>query len=529
MILDRMRAAVPWGPFDDRWYSADPSSSQTFAGFAVGPDTAARVSTVFACNSLRADTLATLPCILYRRLDNGGKERARDHRLYRVVRQRPNAWMTAADFFGFGEWHTGMRGGIVNEIRDLGRRGVELIPHHPSTVTASQLSTGRMRYEIRNPKTGEARTLLQDEALQVRDLSMNGIEGISRAALAREAIAVAAAGEAFVGGFFKNDATGRLVLEHPGTLPNKEKRDEHEQAVREAYQGWQNARRPMITYGGMKVTEIGGAKDEGFIVDPRKFQVSDVARFWRVPGFMIGLEEKSTSWGSGLGEQKQGWVDFTIRPIVTRWEQAMNRDLLFEEEQEEYFFEFLLADLLRGDLTSRTESLAVQHDHGVVSPNEWRRFENMNPRDDGDVYLETPRGAAPNRAQTPAPGPEPGPEPAATIVPAPMMADAARRIVAREGRDIRARRPDGAAARAAWYPKALAKRRDYLLSVLDPLAQLVGLDGTALADVANRVDAGAVLLLDQGHSDEGWQVMREEEVLAVITAAFQSPTVALAA
>ena len=82
-IIDRLehpsaRASVTWDPMDERWYQERPEfSASTFAGFPVGPDMAKRVSAVFSCVSLIAETLASLPCILYRRLDDDGAKNGR--------------------------------------------------------------------------------------------------------------------------------------------------------------------------------------------------------------------------------------------------------------------------------------------------------------------------------------------------------------------------------------------------------------------------------------------------------------------
>ncbi len=532
MIFDRLaqpalRADVSWTPIDDRWYSADPGAAG-FTGFPISPDTAHRVAAVFACNSLIAETLAATPCILYRRLDNGGKERARDHRLYRTVRQQPNGWMTAVDFFGFGQGHLGLRGNVVNEIRDWGDR-VELVPHHPINTTIEQLANGRMRYRIRDPKTGQERVLLQDEVLHVRDLPMDGYTGEARARLAREAIAVAAAGEAFVAGFFKNDATGRVVITHPGpAVPPVDQRDKFKQDIRTQYGGYKNSRIPMVLYGGMKAEELGKHDDGGFIIDPRKFQVADIARFWRVPLFMIGLEEKSTSWGTGIEQQKQGFVDFTMRAWFTRWQQALARDLLTEEEQEEYFFEFLLADLLRGDLKSRTDALALQKDHGVISPNEWRIIENMNPRDGGDEYQETPQGASPNRAgpgRPAAPADDDDAEEARAPL-QPLLLDAAARIAAAETREVQAhgaKAPTDPARFVAWAREYYGgQARAYATRTLSPLAEAFSLDPMTVELATDRLARTGLEHLGTQGVPVHWAEIRKSEIARVLQETFQA-------
>ncbi|KKK91830.1 hypothetical protein LCGC14_2709030, partial [marine sediment metagenome] len=140
-----------WGATDDRWYQPIDSFASTFAGFPIGPEIAKRVSAVFACLSLIAETIASMPCILYRRLDDdGAKERARDHRLYHTLRFRPNPWMTAMDLFGCGQMHAGSLGNAYQEIKDDGHT-IELHPIHPDLMTVEQLESGRLRFEPDTP------------------------------------------------------------------------------------------------------------------------------------------------------------------------------------------------------------------------------------------------------------------------------------------------------------------------------------------------------------------------------------------
>ena len=509
--------AESWGATDDRWYQPIDSFASTFAGFPIGPDTAKRVSAVFACVSLIAETVASLPCILYRRLDDdGAKERARDHRLYRTLRFRPNPWMTSMDFFGCGQMHAGLRGNAYQEIKDDGRT-VELHPIHPDLMTVEQLETGRVRYEVRHPQTGEKRTLLQDQVVHVRDLSADGFTGQARSVLAREAIGVAAAGEAFVAKFFKNDATGRLVIKHPGRL-NPEKKKEVRDDFQENYAGWANRSKMMLLTNGVDVTELGKQTASEFIVDPRKFQTSDIARFWRVPGFMIGLEEKTSSWGTGVAEMKQALITFTFKPWTDRWAQALMQALLTEEEQEEFFIEFLFADLLRGDLKSQMESYKTGREIGVWSPNDVRKKLNENPREGGDEYQDTPAGAAPNASAGQPPVPVNEQEEEARVIPEPLRADAVLRIANKEIREVkeRARKANNDPAKwTAWLEQYFEAKREYTAKVLQPLGESFGVDGWRIETMVDRIANTGVLGLADG-VPENWEDQRRMEIAAII-------------
>jgi phage portal protein BeeE len=81
-------------------------SGQTFvfgrsnAGEQVDEKAAMQIPTVYACVRLLAESIAALPLHLYRVTDdNGNKEKARDHPLYKILYRQPNPEMTAFVFW----------------------------------------------------------------------------------------------------------------------------------------------------------------------------------------------------------------------------------------------------------------------------------------------------------------------------------------------------------------------------------------------------------------------------------------------
>ncbi len=534
MIFDRMvserriGADVTWTPMDDRWYGQINQAAQTFSGFPIDANTAKRVSAVFACTSLIAETIASLPCNILRRTDAGGKEKARDHRWFPVLRRKPNAWQSRMDFFSSQTLRLCLRGNMMARILDNGRSTPQLVPFKAEHTTIEQLDSGRLRYRHHDPKTGRADVWTQDEVLHVRDLSDDGIVGEARTALAREAIAVAAAGEAFVGGFFKNDATGRLLIERP-EMQSKEKRQEFRQMIEENYAGYLNRSRAMIVSGGAKVSELGKHDDGGFIVDPRKFQVADVARYWRTPGFMIGIEEKSTSWGSGLEQQMRGYINFTLKSWADRITDALAMAIFTEDEQEEFLIEFNFDDLARGDLLTRAQSYNLFKGMGVLSPNEIREKENMGPRSGGDEYQENLSGAAPNSSgSTPSRRPPADDGEEASTIPAPLIADTVRRIVGAESRDIYQRLPADPAARVGFLASAYAGKRSYLAKILSPLFDVAGREAGLEPTLEQLVRSGQRAIVSEPANHDAWMIVRSEAVLVILEQSF-APALPVAA
>ena len=90
---------------------------------------------------------------------------------------------------------------------------------------------------------------------------------------------------------------------------------------------------------------------------------------------------------------------YCIRPWAVRFEQALHAAILSDSTQQKrtYFVELMLDGLMRGDQKSRYDAYSVGRNAGFLSVNDIRAFENMNPIDGGDRYLEPLNMQAVNR------------------------------------------------------------------------------------------------------------------------------------
>ena len=122
------------------------------------------------------------------------------------------------------------------------------------------------------------------------------------------------------------------------------------------------------------------------MLENRSFNVEDICRWFRVPPFMVGHTEKSTSWGSGLEQQGQGFATYTLKPYLDRIESAIQKKLIPVKDQFTYFAEFNLDGLLRADAEGRAKSYATGLQNGYYSRDEVRAKENMGKIPGGDVY-----------------------------------------------------------------------------------------------------------------------------------------------
>jgi HK97 family phage portal protein len=385
------------------WYGG--LGHQTATGLRVSPESAMRVAAVYACVRVVAETIASLPFIIYRRLPNGGKERATNHPLYNVLHQRPNEWQTSYEFLEMMSGHLELRGNAFARIVS-GTNGpaTQLIPLHPDRVSIYRLPNGRLKYQVRYYYTAKVEEYPQEQILHLRGLSADGLVGLSTIGVGAETIAVGLAAQEFAARFFQNDATPGGVMIHPKTLTDgAHKRIKG--SWREYFTGT-NQHGVAILEEGMTYQNIGMTNIDAQLLEARQFSRGDIASIFRVPPHKIGDLSRATF--SNIEQQNIEFGTDCIRPRLVRLERRINNDLIDPLDLgDEYFAEFQMDALLRGDLKSRYAAYSIGITAGFLTRAEARTNENLNPIPGLEEPL-TPLNlsASPNTADEPPAAPE---------------------------------------------------------------------------------------------------------------------------
>lgn len=362
------------------------------AGVAVTPGAALRVAAVYACVRIISGAVATLPLQLKRWVDTATREDASDHPLWKVISRKPNRWQTPSQFRRMQQAHILLRGNAYALIvRSMGRV-LELVPMHPDQVKCEQLDDLSLAYTFTR-KDGRKIVLPQSEVMHLVGLTLDGVHGVSPITYARETIGLALAQEEHGSNTFKNGARISNVLSHPHKL-GVEGLKFLQASLDQFRSGGENEGKDLILEEGMEVKPLAMTAEDAQWIESRKFSRSEIAMFFGVPPHMIGDTEKSTSWGTGIEQQSQGFVAYTLEDHLTTWEQTIARDL-FGEKDDQLYARFNRAALVRGDLKARMEAHAIGLQWGIYNPDEVRAIEDLNPRSDGrgDKYYDPPNTA----------------------------------------------------------------------------------------------------------------------------------------
>jgi HK97 family phage portal protein len=353
----------------------------TWSGEIVSPRTALAIGTVYACARLISQTIATLPCQLYKNDDAGRGTLARDHPLYLLLHDQPNADMTAVTFWECVVVHILLWGNAYIQIERLGTRVVALAPMVPDRLTARRNSDGSVTYFY--SWYGKVTELDETQVLHIKGFTLDGMTGLSIVGQARETLGISMAADKSAASFFRNGMKPSMVFTVDKFLPEPQ-RKRFEEETRDKLVGAINAGGWALLEGGMKAEAISMKPEDAQLLASRAFSVEEVCRWFGVQPVMIGHMEKSTAWGTGLEQMNLWFLTYTLRPLLKAIEQAIRMSLLNAGEKSTYYAEFNVDALLRADSAGRAALMKTMAENGLRTRNELRALDNVAPMDGGD-------------------------------------------------------------------------------------------------------------------------------------------------
>jgi HK97 family phage portal protein len=501
-FLDRLLRPQALGALDDRWYTSSPYVVTAYSGVNVTAGTALMASPVWACVRLIAESVATMPIIVYRRQSDGGKRRAPEHPLYDILHDDPNELQSAFAWKRFMMVQALLYGNAYSRIMPGSRGAVDrLEPIHAELMRIEHLPDGGIRYLERDQTTGQESPLNAEDVFHLPGLSLDGIGGLSLVQYARESIGLALAAQGYSAKFYSQNAQPGGVLKTPNKLTDTAYKRLAD-SWQERHSGPNNWHKPAILEEGLEWMQMGMTHQDAELIAQLDWSTADIARFFNVPLHMIQLMTKSTSWGSGIEEMSIEFVTFTLLPWLKNWEQLITKKLIVATQI--YFAEFLMDSLMRGKLSERYQAYATGRQWGWLSVNDVRRLENMNPVEDGDGYMQ-PLNMTELGEPSPAPAPRERPAGHYHL----LLYEAAMRVIRKEIAALgKACKRCGNDAEA-WAEAVREFYADHAPFVAQTLR--IGLDAAQ-----RYVDEQQAALIERGAAAmEDWETTRAADLIAL--------------
>ena len=348
-------------------------------GTDVTSESSMKFTGVLSAVSLRSELAASFPKGIYRNTKVGREEIFNDP-LYKILAYQPNPFMNAFTFWELVNTHLDLWGNAYVFISRYSGKVTGLTPVHPSKVTL-KVDGGKLYYIVSD--TGDKvldKAHSPDRFLHFKDISFDGLIGQSRIALSKKAIELGLEAEAFGLDFFKKGGNSKGVIEMEGSMG-----DEAFSTFKKRWDANADHGTPLLDTG-MKYKQLVIPPDDAQFIMSREFQLQDVARIFRVPPHLLADLSRATF--SNIEHSDIQFVKYGLRPMVKRYEHELELKLLGDDLGKKSI-RFNLDGILRGDTASRSQFYATMKQNKIMTTNEIRAHENMNPIDGGDI-LENP-------------------------------------------------------------------------------------------------------------------------------------------
>jgi HK97 family phage portal protein len=366
------RGADPRAPWGDSTPPSNGMLGSPVAGTYVNESAALQVAAVYGSVSVIADAVSTLPIDLM----SSPHRRSGTTLTPSPLITEPYAEISLEDWWTQYVASMALRGNFFGQIiaRDPQLYPTQVKPIHPDHVQVRRMPDGTVEYRF------NGKPVRTDDVFHVRNLSVpESLVGLNPIEYLRNILGLARASDMYGAAFFQNSA-------YPGgyiTVEDELDPDETAAMAKEwlqMHQGIGHAALPAVLTGGAEFKPITITPEDAQFLESRQYGASVISgQIFRVPPHMIGIVDRTTSWGTGIEQQEMGFVRNTLLAYLIKGERALTR--LHPPGQ---FVKFDLTERLRGDKLQRFTAYNLGRLGGWLNADEIRAEEDLAPIPDGE-------------------------------------------------------------------------------------------------------------------------------------------------
>ena len=349
------------------------------SGVRVDDNTALTFSAVFAAHRIISETVAVLPFRVFETA-NGRRRLADDHAVDWIMNRRANPEMSAFEFRRLLTARAVGKGNGYAEIeRDNAGRPLAMWPMNNDRVKPTRATDGRLVYEIRkNPADPKPESTLEArDVFHLRGLGDDGLVGYSVLHLAREAIGLGLAAEQFGATMFGRGLFSSGFLTFPGKLQKEAARELRQQFIENNASGPDDWNGIGLLHGGLAWEQNQMNMQDAQFLLTRKWQINDIARWFRVPSHMLNDLERATF--SNIAHQQIEFVTHTVLPWACAWECEADFKMFGQVARRNHETKLDLNKLMTADPKTRGEFYRTMRGMGVYNANKILEKEDENP------------------------------------------------------------------------------------------------------------------------------------------------------
>ena len=355
------------------------------------PKESMRVGIVYACTRLISGGIAQMPVEIYEPDQNGGRNKTMPE-LTKLINLQPAPGYSGAVFWEYVVNAMLLRGDAYAYI-DHSRNGrVKQLILLPKEAVGIEKKDGRLLYHIGvrsdlgagSSLDGQFKSYItvdQDDMLHFSNFGFDGLNAPSVInAGAMRGLSINSSMEEFSQDKFRNGALQQFAIMKGDGQWSPEQKDRIRKEFEERYgRGIESSNVPLVLDKTADIKQLSLTMEQVQLIEGREFQITDIARAFGLPSFMVNQEQKTTSFGSGVTEIGLVFLRYTLMPHIRRIEDELNRKLFLRSKN---YVRFAVDSLIRGQTAERYEAyertLGGGQKPGWMSVNDIRELENFS-------------------------------------------------------------------------------------------------------------------------------------------------------
>ena len=349
-------------------------------------------ATYFACMKVLSESIGKLPLKLQQFNDENGVTTARHHPLYRIIKERPNPYMTATTFWSTIELNRNHEGNAYALITGAGKTtNLWILPSKDVKVwydDAKIISDVPDIYYIyyKNDKkyVFSSEQILHFKASNTYD----GISGVSVRDQLNTTIQGNIKAQSLVNKMYESGFTAKAAMQYTGSLSDDN--------VKTFVAGIESYAKGELADEGIEniipiplgatLTPLNIKLADNQFIEVKQYSALQIASAFGIKPYQIGDYTKS-SYASAEAQQLSFYID-TLLYILKMYEEELAFKLLSHEEIEAgMHFKFNVAAILRADLKTQIETLSTAVGNFIYTPNEARARLDLPAKEGGDKLL----------------------------------------------------------------------------------------------------------------------------------------------
>lgn len=362
---------------DEGQQTGTSGGASTDSGISVTDERALKVSAVWACAQYITNSVVSLPLNFYEKTANGRKELTKHH-LIDLLHTSPNALMKPRDFRKAMTLQLCLWSNAYAEIfwNAAGTRPISIVPLRPGRMTP-YIDNGELVYHY-STENG-IRIYSKKSILHLKGFGTDGIVGLERSSYARETLGLSVSADVYASKQFANGGNSGAGYISFDEFLTKEQREE----ARALYDGFHetafNKGKSRILEGGAKWNETGLNPDTMQMIETRKMQIGEIARFYGVPEILIGGGSATGQWPASFEQQLLSFLTFTLQDYLDEWEHGIADSLILPGDRGRVFADHDVTGFIKMDSVAKAQLHSTWVQNGIKTRDEIRHINNDPP------------------------------------------------------------------------------------------------------------------------------------------------------